>query len=150
MAIDVGTVRLGLAVCDSEGILASPLPVLKRTPQLSESVSSLLEVAAEYGVFELYVGEPVSLSGSATASTGDAVMVAQELAMMCQIPVRLIDERLTTVSAATKLRDAGFDSRNSKTLIDSASAVEILESALHSERLTGKIPGRLVGDSVGA
>lgn len=150
LAIDVGTVRFGLAVCDAEGILASPLPVLERSPKVSDSVLALLRVADEQGAFEIYVGEPISLDGSATSSTNDARIIAQELARESIVAVRLIDERFTTVSAASKLRAAGVDSKRARTLIDSASAVEILENALQTERSTRKIPGQLVGDSVGA
>lgn len=150
MAIDVGTVRLGLAVSDYEGILATPLPVLVRASEVSDTVASLMIFAKEHEVIEIYVGEPMSLSGSTTPSTADARQLAQELSKQSKVPVRLIDERFTTVTATSKLRAAGVNSRDAKSLIDSASAVEILENALHTEKITGKVPGQLVGDSVGA
>lgn len=150
IAIDVGTVRIGLAVSDDQGILASPLPFTTRSSEVSATVMKLVDVAQKYEAIEIYVGEPIALDGLVTQSTVDARGVAQDLAKMSNIPVRLIDERFTTVSASSKLRDAGVNSKDAKSLIDSASAVEILENALHIERRTGRLPGQLVGDSVGA
>lgn len=149
MAIDVGTVRIGLASCDPEGILASPMPAIPRNADLDLLLGDVVKVATELEVIEVIVGDPVSLSGQTTASTDDARNIARRLSARISIPVRLVDERLTTVSAATKLRQAGKDAKSSKGLIDSASAVEILEQALTQEKLSGQAPGELVGDSDG-
>jgi putative Holliday junction resolvase len=150
LAVDVGRVRLGIALCDQEGILASPLDAVTRSAELSETISSLANLVDTHGVIEVYVGDPLSLSGKETDSTSDARSVAAELSQSISIPVRLIDERLTTVTAATKLRASGISAKDSKSIIDSASAVEILESALSFEKRSGVAPGVLVGDSVGA
>jgi putative Holliday junction resolvase len=150
LAVDVGRVRLGIALCDQEGILASPLDAVTRSAELSETISSLANLVDTHGVIEVYVGDPLSLSGKETDSTSDARSVAAELSQSISIPVRLIDERLTTVTAATKLRASGISAKDSKSIIDSASAVEILESALSFEKNSGVAPGVLVGDSVGA
>ena len=150
MALDIGKARIGIAVCDREGILASPLQAISRASNISDTVNSILPALTEYEVIELYVGEPVSLKGHETESTHDARTVALEIAAHTSVPVRLVDERLTTVSAAMKLRSAGYNSRSSKDVIDSASAVEIPEIALAIEKNTGVAPGQLVGDSVGA
>ena len=150
LAVDVGRVRLGIALCDQEGILASPLDAVTRSAELSETISSLANLVDTHGVIEVYVGDPLSLSGKETDSTSDARSVAAEISQSISIPVRLIDERLTTVTAATKLRASGISAKDSKSIIDSASAVEILESALRIEKRSGVAPGVLVGDSVGA
>jgi putative Holliday junction resolvase len=150
MAIDVGKSRIGLAVCDREAILSSPLEAVSRLSSLAETVSSLVNLAVDHEVFEVYVGEPLSLSGADTESTTDARLLASELAGSLSVPVRLVDERLTTVTAASKLRAAGLNAKSSKSIIDSASAVEILELALDFERKSGLVPGSLVGDSVGS
>jgi putative Holliday junction resolvase len=150
MAIDVGKVRIGVAICDREAILSSPLDSVPRASSNPETISLLVELASKNDVFEVYVGDPISLSGTETQSTADAREIAIQLAKSLQIPVRLVDERFTTVTAASKLRAAGFNSKNSKSLIDSASAVEILELALSSERDSGSAPGVEVGDSVGS
>jgi putative Holliday junction resolvase len=150
MAIDVGKSRIGLAVCDREAILSSPLEAVSRLSSLAETVSSLANLAVDHEVFEVYVGEPISLSGADTESTTDARLLASELSGSLSVPVRLVDERLTTVTAASKLRAAGLNAKSSKSIIDSASAVEILELALDFERKSGLVPGSLVGDSIGS
>lgn len=146
LAIDVGSVRIGLASCDAEGILSSPLPALKRMSQVSEVVTSIKALVSDLEIIEVIVGDPISMSGNVTSSTTDAREIAMEIASAISIPVRLVDERLTTVSAQAKLRQAGKDSREAKSFIDSASAVEILEQALNTERATGYAPGVLTGD----
>jgi putative Holliday junction resolvase len=150
LAVDVGRVRIGVALCDQEGILASPLDAVTRSSDLSETISLLANLVDTHGVIEVYVGDPLSLNGRQTDSTSDARSLAADLSQSISIPVRLIDERLTTVTAATKLRASGISAKNSKSIIDSASAVEILESALSFEKNSGVAPGVLVGDSVGA
>lgn len=150
LAVDVGKVRLGIALCDREAILASPLDAIARSSSLEDTVISIAKLVHQYEVIEVYVGDPISLSGKETESTGDARSIASELSKSVAIPVRMIDERFTTVTAASKLRAAGVRARDSKTIIDSASAVEILETALSSEKSSGFAPGQLVGDSVGA
>lgn len=146
LAIDVGAVRIGLASCDADCILSTPLPALTRSPQASDVVSSIVEMVSNLEIIEVIVGDPISLSGNVTNSTTDARRLAIEIASASSIPVRLVDERLTTVSAQAKLRQSGRDSREAKSLIDSASAVEILEQALNTERSTGNPPGVAAGD----
>jgi putative Holliday junction resolvase len=150
MALDVGKARIGVAVCDREAILSSPFDSVTRSSSIAETISHLANLVTENDVFEIYVGEPLSLSGLDTLSTTDARFVAAELSKSIGVPVRMIDERLTTVTAASKLREAGFNSKSSKSVIDSASAVEILELAISFEKSSGIAPGTLVGDSVGA
>jgi putative Holliday junction resolvase len=150
LAVDVGKVRIGIAICDSEAILSSPLEAVARSLSVSDTVAAIAEIANDYAVIEVYVGDPLSLSGKETASTNDARLIASELSRSLAVPVRLIDERLSTVSAAAKLRSSGISAKESKSIIDSASAVEILDSALSYEKSSGLAPGDLVGDSVGA
>lgn len=148
--MDVGKVRIGIAICDTEAILASPLGAIARLSSAADTIASIAELAYSHGVIEVYVGDPLSLSGKETASTNDARSIASELSRALAVPVRMIDERLTTVSATAKLRASGISAKDSKSIIDSASAVEILESALSYEKSSGLAPGHLVGDSVGA
>jgi putative holliday junction resolvase len=144
LAIDVGTVRIGLAVCDPDGILSSPLPALGRSAELAETLQALYKLVDEYSAIEIYVGDPISLSGGQSASTKDARDFAAKLAGLISVPVRLVDERLTTVTASAKLRSIGKDAKQSRSLIDSSSAVEILEQALATLRVSGRAPGQLV------
>jgi putative Holliday junction resolvase len=145
LALDVGKVRIGVAVCDSECILSTPLEAIKRSSDLSKTIAAISCLVDDLQVLEVYVGEPVSLGGQATESTQDARTVATELARNVSVPVRMVDERFTTVSAAAKLRSAGLSTREAKSHIDSASAVEILEMALRLERSSGQEPGARIG-----
>ena len=150
LALDIGKARIGVAMCDAEGILSSPLEALKRSSDISATASEIVAIVEENQVFEIYVGEPVSLSGRSTDSTEDARSFASERASRTEVPVLMVDERLTTVSAAAKLRSAGVNSKDAKALIDSASAVEILEMALRLERGSGKEPGIRIGSLNGS
>lgn len=145
LAIDVGTVRIGLAVSDPDSIVSTPLPALVRSRLLIESLKEILSLISENGVIEVYVGDPLSLSGVETASTQDARQFALQLAELTSVPVRLVDERLTTVTASAKLRLNGKNAKAAKSLIDSASAVEILEQALNVSKQSGKPAGLRVG-----
>ena len=147
LAIDVGSVRIGLAICDPDGILSSPIPALGRSNELLDTLQLVSELVAENSVIEVYVGDPISLSGGQSASTRDARSFAEKLAAQISVPIRLVDERLTTVTASAKLRISGKDAKQSRSLIDSASAVEILEQALATIRVSGKAPGQLVEGS---
>lgn len=147
LALDIGKVRIGVAVSDIAGILASPREAIARSSESEDYLDRILAIASELEVFEIYVGNPLSLSGEISPSTQDANEVARKLAHLTDLPVLLIDERLTTVSAASKLRQSGFNSKQAKSLIDSASAVEILEAALRFEKNQGASPGQAIGEN---
>ena len=145
LAIDVGTVRIGLAVSDPDSILATPLPALIRSKLITETLQEILSLITDNGVVEVFIGDPLSLSGEETASTQDARQFALQLAELTSVPVRLVDERLTTVTASSKLRLNGLNAKTAKGLIDSASAAEILEQALNVSKKSGKPAGLIVG-----
>jgi putative Holliday junction resolvase len=123
------------------------MPALGRTAELTETLKAILDLVVEQAAIEVYVGDPISLSGGQSSSTLDARDFAEQLAVLISVPVRLVDERLTTVTASAKLRSSGKDAKQSKSLIDSASAVEILEQALATLRVSGRAPGQLVEGS---
>ena len=150
LAIDIGRARLGIAISDLSGILSSPLDSVRRLADDSDTIQEILKIVADNEVQEIYVGDPVSLSGEITPSTDDARNFSSLLQSNTEIPVRLIDERLTTVTAARNLRESGKNAKTSKLVIDSASAVVILEAVLHAERVSGETPGRSVGDLLGS
>ena len=134
LGIDVGTVRVGLALSDATGTLASPLETLKRAKDRSD-LERLVSLVMEHEVAEVVVGEPRHLSGASGASARDASNYAQELAdRIPDVPVTLIDERLSTVTAASHLREGGIDSRKQRPVIDQAAAVVILQQFLDSRR----------------
>lgn len=141
VACDVGTVRVGLSRSDATGTLAVPLPAVPAGPA---SVDGVLGVVIEWDAIEVFVGLPLHLSGNEGPSASMARTWAQVLAERAAVPVRLIDERLSTVEAQRGFRAAGRSTRASRSLIDSASAVVLLQSALESERGLGQPPGHLV------
>lgn len=141
LGVDVGQARVGIARCDPHGVLATPVETLLRR---AEPVSGIRRLVDEFEAIEVIVGLPLSLSGIETASTRDSREVAQQIAEVVGVSVRLVDERLTTVSAARGLRQAGRTSKNSRAVVDQAAAVILLQHALDLERASGKPPGALV------
>ncbi len=141
LAVDVGKVRVGLAISDFHGILASPLQNIARQTEDSATVGLVIEAIADEDIIEAYFGLPVSMSGSSSASTADAVTLARAFAKASTIPVRMIDERLTTVSATSALRSSGKNSKDGRKVIDQIAATMILEQALAMEKNLASQPG---------
>lgn len=141
LGIDVGTVRIGIARSDLHGMLATPYETVTRG---TGDLARVLKLIDELDVFEVVVGLPLALSGRETASTDDARAFAEQLAQAAAAPVRLVDERLSTVSAQTALRDAGKSSRQSRPVIDQVAATIILQHALDHERAGISLPGAIV------
>jgi putative Holliday junction resolvase len=134
LGVDVGTVRVGVALSDATGTLASPLETLARAKDESD-LDRLAALVVEHEVTEVVVGEPRHLSGASGASARDAENYAQALAGRTgDVPVLLVDERLSTVSAASNLRASGRTSREQRSVIDQAAAVVILQSYLDARR----------------
>ena len=147
LAIDVGSARIGVAHCDNEGRLASPLATLARG---EGDLDALAGLAAADDVIEVVVGLPVGLSGREGPSAADARRFAARLAgRVAPVPVRLVDERFTTVIAHDALRRSGSDSRARRPRVDRAAAALLLQGALGIERSTGRPAGELVGSASG-
>ena len=144
VGIDIGTVRIGVARSDRDGYLATPVKTVDRGSE--NPIGQLVSVIAELEAIEVSVGLPLSLNGSHTASTEDALVMARELAQNASVPVRLIDERLTTVSAHSALRAAGKKQKQTRSVIDQVAAVMILQHALDSERSSGNLPGKDISE----
>lgn len=138
LAVDVGTVRIGVARSDALGMLASPVETV---PRGDGDVERIVELARESDAVEVYVGRPTSLAGRVTASTEDALAFAGRLADRLPGLVRLVDERLTTVVAEQQLKASGRDGRRRRSVVDQVAATMILEHALDTERRTGQRPG---------
>jgi putative holliday junction resolvase len=141
IGVDVGKARIGVARSDPHGLLATPVSTVARG---DGDLAEILAICAEIDAVEIVVGLPLSLSGNHTASTDDASGFASRLAALASAPVRLVDERLSTVSAQQALRLSGRNTRNSRTVIDQVAAVIILQHALDFERSAGTPPGTLV------
>jgi putative Holliday junction resolvase len=134
LGIDVGTVRVGVALSDPTGTIASPLETLKRAKDGSD-LDRLAALVVEHEVTEVVVGDPRHLSGASGASARDADAYASDLAGRTgDVPVLLVDERLSTVTATSHLRESGRSSREQRSVIDQAAAVVILQHFLDSRR----------------
>ena len=149
LGIDVGRARVGLAATDPAGILASPVATLTRDTKNLRDLHQIVEEAIERNAVRIYVGDPINLKGNKTASTEDAHRFARQLSGLLveadrSTEVRMIDERLSTVSASQQLHQAGVSSRNQRAVIDQLAAVAILEHALMLERNAGVNTGDLV------
>jgi putative holliday junction resolvase len=138
LGIDVGKARVGVARCDPDGMLATPVETV---PRNEGSLNRILALATEHEAAELVVGLPLNMRGEDTASTTDARQFAAALAGASDVPVRLIDERLSTVSAHAVLRDTGRTQRSSRSIVDQVAAVVLLQHALDVEKSTGRPAG---------
>ena len=141
IGVDVGSVRVGVAACDPAGLIATPVSTLSRG---KGDLDALAALVAEREAVEVLVGLPTSLSGRAGPAAAAAEAYAGALAARVPVPVRLVDERFSTVGAQRDLRDSGVDTRRGRSVIDQAAAVIILQGALDAERSSGLAPGRLV------
>jgi putative holliday junction resolvase len=146
IGVDVGKARIGVARCDPHAMLATPVSTVARG---DGDLAAIAAFAAEFDAIEVVVGLPLSLSGASTPSTDDAVSFAGELAAKVGLPVRLVDERLSTVTAQQALRTSGRNSKTSRSVIDQVAAVIILQHALDFERSAGKPPGVLADPDEG-
>jgi putative Holliday junction resolvase len=145
LGIDVGAVRVGVALSDPEGRLATPAGTLARQSRSGGDLDEIGELTRQHDVMEVVVGLPKALSGTEGVAAG----LARDYAMALErsldgIPVRLWDERLTTVNAHRQLRDSGVASRRHRESVDQAAAVLILQAALDAERSTGSPGGEVV------
>jgi putative Holliday junction resolvase len=141
LALDWGDVRIGIAACDRDGVLAYPVETVAAGPG---ELTQIVRLVTEYEPIELLVGFPRSLSGGEGPAAAKSRERAQRLAGAVDVPVRLVDERLTTVTAAQRLRASGKRAKQQRALIDAAAAVAILEQALAVEGSHGAPPGELV------
>lgn len=141
LGIDVGRARVGVARCDPDGMLAVPVETV---PRSNGSIARILAIAAEYEPLEYVVGLPLNLRGEDTPSTADAREFAAQLAARAGAPVRLVDERLSTVTAHAALRQSGRSQKGSRSMVDQVAAVVLLQHAVDSEKRTGSPAGELV------
>jgi putative holliday junction resolvase len=146
LGVDVGTVRVGLASSDPSGLLASPVETVPRdTTATRTDLARIVALARELQAMEVVVGLPRHLSGAEGEAAKQARTYAAELAdVLGPIPVRLVDERLTTVESHRRLRESGVAGRSQRGVVDQTAAVLILQSALDGERASGRAPGSRV------
>ncbi|MET3902663.1 Holliday junction resolvase RuvX [Paenarthrobacter sp. 4246] len=149
LGVDVGTVRVGVSICDPDGILATPFKTLARDTKKNSDVRLLVKHAAELPAVQIFVGLPRTMKGeeraSADMATAYAELVANELVRAgLDIPVSLVDERLSTVTAHRNLHQAGMSSRNHRKVVDQVAAAGILQHAIDMQKARGTDVGRRV------
>ena len=146
IGVDVGDVRIGVARSDPSGLIATPLETV---PRGRGHLARLHALAVEEEAVEFVVGLPRSLSGGEGPAAAKVRLFARRLAdAVSPVPVRLCDERLSTVSAEAVLRERGKKGQKRRAVVDQAAAVVILQNALDTERGTGAAPGELVETGV--
>lgn len=150
LGIDPGDARIGVASCDPSGILATPVETVARVPVTDppapaadlDRIAALIE---ELGAVLIYMGLPRSLNGGEGPAAGRVREFAQALAgRVAPVPVHLVDERLSTVTAEAVLRERGKKGKKRRAVVDQAAAVVILQAALDSERARGSVVGEPV------
>ncbi|HET8560666.1 MAG TPA: Holliday junction resolvase RuvX [Marmoricola sp.] len=142
LAVDPGDARIGVASSDPSGLLATPVETVPRGRGDLDRLATLVD---EHRAVVVYVGLPRSLSGREGPAAGKARAFAVELAArVSPVPVRLYDERLSTVTAEAVLRQQGRKGRRRRAVVDQAAAVVILQAVLDTERSTGATPGEPV------
>ncbi len=142
LGVDVGEARVGVASCDPDAILATPVATLKRGQSDIRKVSKMVR---EENIIEVIVGLPLNMDGTEGISARHARVWAGKLARrIAPVSVRLVDERLSTVAAHAQLSAAGRDSRTHRSVVDQVAATVILETALEMERRRNEAPGELV------
>ncbi|ABM08119.1 Holliday junction resolvase RuvX [Arthrobacter sp. Rue61a] len=149
LGVDVGTVRVGLAVCDPDGILATPLKTIGRDSKKNSDVRVLVKHAADLPAVQIFVGLPRTMKGEERASAQMAMdyadlLVSELLRVGLDVPVNLVDERLSTVTAHRNLHQAGMSSKNHRKVVDQVAAAGILQHAIDMQKARGTDVGRRV------
>jgi putative Holliday junction resolvase len=140
IGVDVGKVRVGVAICDPDGILATPLTTLTRdltakADRLPSDVAALADLVREHEAVEVIVGLPVTLAGQRGPAAAHVEEYARVLASaIAPVPLHLVDERMSTVVATRRLSERGVRGKRQRAVVDQVAAVEILQSWLDAQR----------------
>ncbi|MDF3288883.1 MULTISPECIES: Holliday junction resolvase RuvX [Streptomyces] len=144
IAVDVGDARIGVASCDPDGLIATPVETVPGR-DVQAARRRIAAIVEEYEPLEVVIGLPRSLSGGEGPAAAKARDFATEFAkIITPVPVRLVDERMSTVTATHGLRASGVKAKKGRSVVDQAAAVVILQSALETERVSGRPPGETV------
>jgi putative pre-16S rRNA nuclease len=140
LGVDVGRVRVGVALSDPDGILATPLATVARdmgaaANSVPADIAELVRLVVEHEAVQVVVGLPVRLDGSEGDAAIDIRAYAERLARaVAHVPVVLADERMSTVVATRRLAERGVRGKRQRAVVDQAAAVEILQSWLDAQR----------------
>ncbi len=137
LGLDLGSVRIGVALSDSRGTLASPYTTIVRSGNLVRDQAAIAALVAETGAEVLVVGLPLSMDGRMGPAARAAMSEAASLRAALGVPVEVCDERLSTVSAARGMQVAGRRSRHQRVVIDSAAAAVLLQAWLDRRLFSG-------------
>ncbi|HQZ98545.1 MAG TPA: Holliday junction resolvase RuvX [Pyrinomonadaceae bacterium] len=129
IAIDPGTKRCGVAICDELRVTTRPLPFVERT-SWKKLLSNILQIVSEYDARALVIGLPLESDGSESAMSAEARSMARKFALSLPIPVFLQDERVTSYEAKRRLWESGVDLKDARKLVDSEAAAIILADFL--------------------
>lgn len=150
IGIDVGSVRIGIASCDPDGILATPVETVPRSKLKgpdAPDVARVADIVREYEAVEVVIGLPRTLRGERGSAVDAAERFGRALyRTLGGVPIRMADERLTTVGASRALRESGVKARDQRSVIDQAAAVAILQGWLDERRATTKPTSTEVGE----
>ena len=149
LGVDVGTVRVGVAICDRNEILATPYKTLDRNVKKNSDVRVIASLAGELGAVQIFVGLPRTMKGEEHASARMAItyadlLVSEFVARGMDVPVNLVDERLSSVTAHRNLHEAGMSSRNHRKVVDQVAAAGILQHAIDMQKARGTDVGSRV------
>lgn len=147
LGIDVGSVRVGVAASDPDGVLATPVETVARSGESAsgEDLARIAQIAGARAARVVYVGLPLQLSGAeGSAAEGVRAYCGALARVIAPVPVRLVDERLSTVAAHQALYASGRSGRSHRQVVDQAAAVAILQSAIDAERATGARVGEVL------
>ena len=133
LALDVGERRIGLALSDPSGLLATPLTTIHRTQEAAD-IDEVLRLAEKHDVENIVVGLPLELSGRRGPQAGRVLAFTRALIDRTAVPVVTVDERYSTVEAERRLRDSGVKPSKDRARVDAAAAAVILESYLDAQR----------------
>ncbi|WP_024816835.1 Holliday junction resolvase RuvX [Arthrobacter sp. 31Y] len=149
LGVDVGTVRVGLAICDPDAILATPFKTVGRDTKKNSDVRAVVKHAVELAAVQIFVGLPRTMKGEERASAQMAMdyadlLTSELLRVGLDVPVNLVDERLSTVTAHRNLHEAGMSSKNHRKVVDQVAAAGILQHAIDMQKARGTDVGRRV------
>lgn len=149
LGVDVGTVRVGVAICDPDGILATPFKTVGRDAKKNSDVRVVVKHVAELQAVQVFVGLPRTMKGEERGSAQMAVeyaelLVGELVRAGLDVPVNLVDERLSTVTAHRNLHEAGMSSKNHRKVVDQVAAAGILQHAIDMQKARGTDVGRRV------
>lgn len=142
LGVDVGKVRIGVAICDPDGILATPLKTIQRDnsdqTDIPADMVELARLVHEHDAVEVVLGLPINLAGQEGPAAVHIRAYAEKLAnVIAPVPLRLSDERMSTAVAARRLSDRGVKGKRQRAVVDQAAAVEILQGWLDAQRRHG-------------